>query len=67
MTKYEKYRVTVTGKDGEEMVLFIPWSTLEDEVSLFLTNCYTVTIDGGVLTNCYTVTIDGGVMAKEED
>ena len=54
MKKYEKYRVTVTGKDGEKMVLFIPWSTLEDEVSLFL-------------TNCCTVTIDGGVMAKEED
>lgn len=54
MTKYEKYRVTVTGKDGVELVLFIPWRTLEDEVSLFL-------------ENCFTVTIDGGVMAKEED
>lgn len=54
MKKYEKYRVTVEGKDGEKMVLFIPWSTLEDEVSLFL-------------ANCCTVTIDGGVMAKEED
>lgn len=53
-SRYEKYRVTVTGKDGEKMVLFIPWSMLEDEVSLFL-------------TNCCTVTIDGGVMAKEED
>lgn len=46
--KYEKYRVTVS-KDGKEMVLFIPWSTLEDEVSLFLENCCTVTIDGGVM------------------
>lgn len=54
MKKYEKYRVTVEGKEGEKMVLFIPWSTLEDEVSLFL-------------ENCCTVTIDGGVMAKEED
>ena len=53
-SRYEKYRVTVTGKDGEKMVLFIPWRTLEDEVSLFL-------------ANCFTVTIDGGVMAKEED
>lgn len=48
-TKYEKYRVTVRDKDGNELVLFIPWSTLEDEVGLFLTNCYTVTIDGGVM------------------
>ena len=54
MNRYEKYRVTVTGKNGEQLVFFVPWSTLEDEVSLFL-------------TNCYTVTIDGGVMAKEED
>ena len=54
MTKYEKYRVTITGKDGVELVLFIPWRTLEDEVNLFL-------------ANCFTVTIDGGVMAKEED
>lgn len=54
MKKYEKYRVTVEGKDGEKMVLFIPWSALEVEVSLFL-------------ENCCTVTIDGGVMAKEED
>ena len=53
-SRYEKYRVTVTGKDGEKMVLFIPWSMLEYEVSLFL-------------ANCCTVTIDGGVMAKEED
>lgn len=49
MTRYEKYRVTVTGKDGEKIVLYVPWSTLEDEVTLFLANCYTVTIDGGVL------------------
>lgn len=48
MKKYEKYRVTVTSKDGE-MVLFIPWSTLEDEISLFLANCCTVTIDGGIM------------------
>lgn len=54
MTRYEKYRVTVKGKNGEELVLFIPWNMLEDEASLFL-------------TNCYTVTIDGGVMEKEED
>ena len=54
MTKYEKYRVTVTDKDGNHMTLFVPWNTLEDEVSLFL-------------TNCYTITIDGGVMKKEED
>ena len=53
-SRYEKYRVTVEGKDGEKMVLFIPWSALEVEVSLFL-------------ENCCTVTIDGGVMAKEED
>lgn len=53
MNRYEKYRVTVKG-DGEEMVLFVPWSALEVEVSLFL-------------ENCYTVTIDGGVMEKEED
>lgn len=46
--RYEKYRVVVTGKNGEEIVLYVPWSTLEDEVSLFLTNCYTVTINGGV-------------------
>ena len=49
MKRYEKYRVTVTGKDGEKIVLYVPWSTLEDEVALFLANCYTVTIDGGVL------------------
>ena len=47
-TKYEKYRVTVQDKDGNQLVMFIPWSTLEDEVGLFLANCYTVTIDGGV-------------------
>lgn len=47
-TKYEKYRVTVTDKDGNKLTMFIPWSTLEDEVGLFLANCYTVTIDGGV-------------------
>lgn len=49
MTRYEKYRVMVTGKDGEMIVLYVPSNTLEDEVSLFLANCYTVTIDGGVL------------------
>lgn len=54
MTKYEKYRVKITDKDGNEMTLFVPWSTLEDEVSLFL-------------TNCFKVTIDGGVMAREDD
>lgn len=54
MNRYEKYRVTVTDKDGNQLVMFVPWSTLEDEVSLFL-------------ANCYTVTIDGGVMAREED
>lgn len=48
MKKYEKYRVTVKDKDGDELVLFVPWSTLEDEVGLFLANCYTVIIDGGV-------------------
>lgn len=53
-SRYEKYRVTVKNSDGDELVFYIPWSTLEDEVSLFL-------------TNCCTVTIDGGVMAKEED
>lgn len=52
--RYERYRVTVQDKDGNKLVLYIPWSTLEDEVSLFL-------------ANCCTVTIDGGVMAKEED
>ena len=50
MKKYEKYRVTVIDKDGNELVLFVPWSTLEDEVGLFLTNCCTVKIDGGVFT-----------------
>ena len=50
MTRYEKYRVTVTGKDGEKIVLYVPWCMLEDEVTLFLANCYTVMIDGGVLS-----------------
>lgn len=53
-SRYEKYRVTVKNSDGDELVFYIPWSALEDEVSLFLTNCCTVTIDGGTL-------------AKEED
>lgn len=48
--RYERYRVTVQDKDGNKLVLYIPWSTLEDEVALFLANCFTVTIDGGVLT-----------------
>lgn len=48
-SRYEKYRVTVKNSDGDELVFYIPWSTLEDEVSLFLTNCCTVTIDGGTL------------------
>lgn len=48
--RFERYRVTVQDKDGNKLVLYIPWSTLEDEVALFLANCFTVTIDGGVLT-----------------
>lgn len=51
MRRYDKYKVTVESRlegNDDKMTLFVPWGMLEDEVTLLLDNCMTVTIDGGI-------------------
>ena len=48
-TKYTKYRVTSQSSGGDDkLTVFVPWYKLEEYVALYLDNCMTVTIDGGI-------------------